>query len=94
MNLCFINGLATGISVSLITYSVAKLIEFIRNTNEHLKDLTEAVTSIPGPEEMARQILSAKIPINDLPDSLQKEIKQELNKQEVSENVSRPEYMG
>ena len=44
------------------------------------RDIFEVADNILTPQQMAKEILSVKLPINDLPPDIEREIKEEMKK--------------
>ena len=70
----FINGIVVGVAVSAVAYYIEKLIKTLNRHENMMYELYEKYDSIPSPEEMAKQVLHTKLPVEDLPEDMQQEI--------------------
>ena len=78
-----------GCGVTYTYFHIRNLIVDIRVTEQRLDDIEKSILT---PEEMAKQILSMKIPIKGLPPEVLENIRAEA--EELNKRAKIPSYMG
>ena len=73
MNTLLIIGITT-----IVTASLYSIVLIVIKMNKKMKDLGIILKNFPSPEDMAKQILKVKLPLQDLPPELQKKALENL----------------
>ena len=80
-------GFVLGFSAASISYYVLKL-------HKRLDDIEYTLNTFPSPEDMAKKLLTMKMPIKDLPPDVREALREEATKQGVKTKIGDNSYIG